>query len=219
MVSGRCLLLQRRDHAEAVDFRHLNVEEDQVRLLALDERDRRLAVAALGHNLQVGFFFQQAAQTLARQGFVVAKQHSNGHWRLDLLSYWFDTERGFSRCIRRRAHLPASWLIVVVKLLQAGAGVAQANAFGWQRAVPRVRPSPSSRISIHSSSRSRQVEMRMKPGRAARADAVANGVLHQRLQNQVRHQRAKVQRIDVDLHLQAVLEARLLNVNVLLQEQ
>ena len=75
------LLLQRLHYAEAVDFGHLDVEEDQVWLLALDSGDGRAAVTALGHDFQVGFFLQQAAQTPAGKGFVVAKQYSNRHGR------------------------------------------------------------------------------------------------------------------------------------------
>ena len=73
------LSLQGRDHAEAIHLRHLNIEKDEVRLFLLDQRDGRLAVAALGHDLQVGFIFQHSAQALARQRFIVTKQHSNGH--------------------------------------------------------------------------------------------------------------------------------------------
>ena len=75
----RHLLLQRGHHAEAIDLRHLNVEEYQIGLLALDHGDSGFSVAAFGHNLQVGFVVQQPAQALARQGFIVAKQHSYGH--------------------------------------------------------------------------------------------------------------------------------------------
>ena len=52
----------------------------------------------------------------------------------------------------------------------------------------------------------------------ARPNAVANCVLHQRLQNQVGHQAPTKLRIDVHLDLQAVLKARLLDVDVLLQK-
>ena len=75
------LLLQRRNDSEAVHFGHLHVEEDQVWLLALDGGDGGPAVAAFGNDLQIGFFLQQAAQALAGKGFIVAKQHSNGHDR------------------------------------------------------------------------------------------------------------------------------------------
>src|ERR1039458_182113 len=47
---------------------------------------------------------------------------------------------------------------------------------------------------------------------------MANGILHQRLQNQVRDQGRSGVRLDIHFHPQAVLEACLLDVNVLLQK-
>src|SRR5450755_841434 len=71
------LLFQLFHHAKAVNFRHLDVEENEVRHLALDKGNRRLAIGALGHNVQVRLFLQQATQTFAGKRFIVAKQHSN----------------------------------------------------------------------------------------------------------------------------------------------
>ena len=61
--------------------------------------------------------------------------------------------------------------------------------------------------------------MRTRPGRAARADAVADGVFNQRLQNQVGDKRVEGARIDFGFDAKAIVEARLLNVDVLLQER
>src|SRR5208337_2992215 len=108
-------------------------------------------------------------------------------------------------------------VVVVVKLLQASARVAQADSF-W-----RDRAETGKSLAVVADLDPQLVEDLARrdanaAGSAARADAVANGVLHQRLQEQVRHQRRQSAGLNIHLHLQPVVEARLLNVNVLLQE-
>src|SRR5208337_3035992 len=108
-------------------------------------------------------------------------------------------------------------VVVVVKLLQARPCVAQADSFWRNRAVTGksltvvadLDPQLVEDLARRDANAARS---------AARADAVANGVLHQRLQEQVRHQRRQRDVLNVHLHLQPVLETRLLDVNVLLQE-
>ena len=115
--------------------------------------------------------------------------------------------------------LKSQLVIVVVELLQAGARVAQPDAFGWELLLrSAVSPWPLSLISIHSSSKTWRVEMRIKPG-ARRGPmpwrmAFSTSGCRSRFGTSARQR----MRLDVHLHLQPVLEACLLNVNVLLQE-
>ena len=67
----------RVDHAEAVDAGHLDVEEDEVRRLVLDGRDRLRAVAALADDFDVLFLLQQRQHALARDRLVVNDQGSD----------------------------------------------------------------------------------------------------------------------------------------------
>src|SRR5437016_5003641 len=77
----RVVFLKSFNNAEAIYLGHLNVEENQVGLLAQDRCNRRSAVTTLGNDLQVGIFLQQAAQASAGESFVIAKQYSNRHDR------------------------------------------------------------------------------------------------------------------------------------------
>src|SRR5271165_6839925 len=108
-------------------------------------------------------------------------------------------------------------VVAVIELLQASARVAQSDSF-WRDRAETGEP-----LAVVADLDPQLVEHLARgdanaAGRAARADAVANGVLHQRLQEQVRNQRRQCVRLNIHLYLQPVLEARLLNVNVLLQE-
>ena len=51
-------LLQCFDDAEAIDFGHLDIKENEIGFFVLDKCDGRLAVAAFGDDFQVGFFLQ-----------------------------------------------------------------------------------------------------------------------------------------------------------------
>src|SRR5271165_1039617 len=108
-------------------------------------------------------------------------------------------------------------VVMVVELLQASARVAQSDSFWRDQAVT------GESLSVVADLDPQLVEDLARRDAnaarsAARADAVANGVLHQRLQEQVRHQRRQRDGLNIHVYLQPVLEARLLNVNVLLQE-
>ena len=63
-----------------------------------------------------------------------------------------------------------------------------------------------------------RARMTIQPGRACGRDAVADGVLDERLQQQVRHQRVERLGIDLDRDAQPAAEPRLLDLEVLLQD-
>src|SRR5271165_5009047 len=99
-------------------------------------------------------------------------------WNVD-----FDDATAAGRILK--SHL----VIVVVELLQAGAGVVQPDAFGWNRC-----PVPGKAQAVVADLHPQLVED--LAGRdanearsAARAYAVADGVFHQRLEQKVRDQR------------------------------
>src|SRR5271169_4618968 len=109
-------------------------------------------------------------------------------------------------------------MIFVVELLQPAASVAETDAFA-RRGTAAASETDSVVADFH------PYIVVIAPGgntnqsgRAAWTDAMADGVFHQRLQNQVRHERVHGGRVDGGFHLQAIAEARLLDVDVLLQE-
>src|SRR5271167_758834 len=110
-------------------------------------------------------------------------------------------------------------VVVVVELLQPCACVTQADSLGRNYSTEEGKP-----LAVVADLHPQLVED--LAGRdanaarsAARADAVADGVFNQRLEEKVWDQRRQSVRLDIHLHLQPVLEARLLNVNILLQER
>src|SRR5271167_1596322 len=110
-------------------------------------------------------------------------------------------------------------VVVVVELLQPGARVAQPDSFGRNYSTEKRKP-----LAIVADLHPKFVEdlagRDANTARSApRADAVADGVFNQRLEEKVWDQCRQSMRLDIHFHLQPVLEARLLNVNVLLQER
>jgi hypothetical protein len=69
--------LERGDDAEAVQLRHLDVDEDEVRLESRDEIERVESVAALTHELQPGRLSHQRADSLAGEGLVVHRDDTD----------------------------------------------------------------------------------------------------------------------------------------------
>jgi hypothetical protein len=69
----------RPEHVEAVDLRHLDVQEEQVRRRLLDHPDRFPAVRALGDDLHVPGLREQAADAPARQRLVVHDHGADRH--------------------------------------------------------------------------------------------------------------------------------------------
>ena len=63
--------LHDRQHVEAVEVRHLDVQEDHVGLARMHFVDRLLAAAAVGDHLDLGKLRQQAQQSGARERLVV----------------------------------------------------------------------------------------------------------------------------------------------------
>src|SRR5271166_2957372 len=109
-------------------------------------------------------------------------------------------------------------VIVVVELLQARARVLQPNAFLGHRSS--ITGESQSVVAYLHPQLVEDLARRYanEAGSAPRANAVANGIFHQRLQEKVRNQGGQRVGLDVHLHPQPVLEAGLLNINVLLQE-
>src|SRR5271165_1974018 len=134
---------------------------------------------------------------------------------LEMSSKWnvdFD-DAASARCI-----LQSQAVVLVIELLQSCARVAQANAIGRNRAAKARQPQ-----AVVADLHPQLVEDLARAhandaGRAPWPNAVTDRVLHQRLQDHVRHQRPQRVAGDVHFHLQAVLKARLLNVDVLLQD-
>src|SRR5262245_1737613 len=70
---------QAGENAEAVQERHLHVEEHEVGLESPQFGERLLAVAALAEDIDVRVALQQVADTLPRQRLVVHDQCANLH--------------------------------------------------------------------------------------------------------------------------------------------
>src|SRR5664280_3905140 len=102
-------------------------------------------------------------------------------------------------------------VIVVVQLLQAGAGIAQSDTLGRSQAPVAGQP-----LAIVTDLHPQLVEDLARRDAntywgEARDYAVENGILDQRLQDEVRNQRRPGVRLDIHFHSQAVLESCLLN--------
>ncbi len=67
---------------QAVQPRHCDVQQDQVRLQLRARVQGLLAVAGLGHHVHAVLCGQQAAQALTRQWFVIGDDYSRSspHW-------------------------------------------------------------------------------------------------------------------------------------------
>ena len=68
------LAADRFDHFEAVHLRHLNIEEDEIRLVIDDGGHGFFSVAALRDDLDIAFTGQQRGKSLPREWFIVHDQ-------------------------------------------------------------------------------------------------------------------------------------------------
>src|SRR6266566_7037375 len=59
------------DDIEPVQFRHLDVEENEIGLVRADSSDGLQSVLTLSHDLNIGYACQKCAQTLAGQRLIV----------------------------------------------------------------------------------------------------------------------------------------------------
>ena len=65
-------------HLDAVWGRHLDVQEDQLRVFGGDEVKSRTSVLRFPHQLDLRIGFQELAESLASQGFVVDEEGADG---------------------------------------------------------------------------------------------------------------------------------------------
>ena len=79
MTAGRSGRVDAREHAEAVEAGHLDVEQHEIRLLLGDGLDGLEAVAALADDLDVGLVLESVAHPLARERLVVHDQGPDFH--------------------------------------------------------------------------------------------------------------------------------------------
>ena len=70
---------QALDHREAVEPRHLDVEEDEVGLVRLDLPDRLAPVGGCGDDLDVFMRLQSQLQALGRKWLVIDQNGPDGH--------------------------------------------------------------------------------------------------------------------------------------------
>ena len=63
---------------DAGDARHLDIEHRDVGMVLADEPERLPAVAGLGHDGDLGVFFQELADAFADDGVVVGKDDADG---------------------------------------------------------------------------------------------------------------------------------------------
>ena len=68
------------DDAEAVDLRHLDVQEHEIRRVFVDRQNRLRAVPALGDDLHVRVIGDQRPHARARERLVIDNQHANPRW-------------------------------------------------------------------------------------------------------------------------------------------
>src|SRR5689334_17618531 len=55
---------------------HRDIHYGDIWLVFLDQRDTTAAVSGIGHNLKIGYAFQQQAKTLPDDGVIVGKNNS-----------------------------------------------------------------------------------------------------------------------------------------------
>src|SRR5271157_1270872 len=125
---------------------------------------------------------------------------------IDLLGTFAKWNVNFDDAAAAGRILKSHLVIVVVELLQTSARVVQPDAFGRNRSpmsgkplavVADLHPQLVEHLACRDANEARST---------ARAYAVADGIFHQRLQEQVRHQRRQGVWLDVHLHLQPVVE-------------
>ena len=97
------------DHAEAVEAGHLDVEEDQVRVVLFDQGEGFEAVLALGDDVHLGKAFEQEREFVARRPFVVNDDSVHGHaGRLERV--YAAREGAATGCVHGRGRL-ARWRV------------------------------------------------------------------------------------------------------------
>ena len=72
---GRGEFLRARRHLDAIQLRHADVENQDVRLMLIDEAQRLQPVCRLRHDRDPGFL-QQASQAAADDRVIVSQQHA-----------------------------------------------------------------------------------------------------------------------------------------------
>ncbi len=129
---GEVLGLDARQDAEAVEARHLHVEEHEVRLPLADRLHGLEAVAALTDDLDVGFVLEPVAHPLARQRFIVDDQGPDFHPHLPRFS-------ATSQTVIRKETKGVIELCRFISTQESGRSVQKPE----RRAVPAAEPRKS----------------------------------------------------------------------------
>ena len=85
--SGNLAVEQLLDDAEAVQARHLNIEEHEIGVVFADQADSLKAVLALRDDIHVGIVGKQVGELVARELFVIHDDGGQGHRRSLGLSF------------------------------------------------------------------------------------------------------------------------------------
>ena len=123
------------------------------------------------------------------------------------------SETAAGRCLELEA------MAIAVEVLEPGSGVRQADA--RLKRVQLVGRQPDAVVAHRQREQSVAVRRARDVDPAAadsRADAVAQRVLDERLEKQIRHRRIEHLGIDVDVDDEAIAESRLFDLQILLEE-
>src|SRR5262249_1660169 len=90
-------LLDRLQYAEAVEFRNLHIQEEEVWLVSLDSRHSSQPVAAFANDLDFGVADEQVGDPLARQRLIINNQRTDLTHKLYSVADFSSPRKGMLR--------------------------------------------------------------------------------------------------------------------------
>ena len=124
-------LHQALDHREAVEARHLDVEEDEIRLVGLDRADRLAAVRAGVDDLDILVRLEAELQPLDGERFVIDQDGADGHFGSSVFDLIGNVDENAEAPLVVRLCLEA--MVVAIGLRQTVPNVRQSDAGRWLR--------------------------------------------------------------------------------------
>ena len=78
---GQVLPFESGENTETIQFRHLDIQKNEIRRKLLNGRNGFLPIGALAENRDVRFIFQKLPHALSRQRLIVDEKHPGFHVR------------------------------------------------------------------------------------------------------------------------------------------
>jgi hypothetical protein len=200
---------------KAVHFRHLDIEEDQVRFSGENRSNGGLSIGTLGDNLHFGIVLQESREAATPQRFVVNDHCANLHTGTTpagTLSADAKWRIGIEICTQTQ-RLPSS-----VELLKTPARIRKANA-PRQKSFGRIVQRAGEILDFQA-----EALLLLKGpdgndvGIRVLSDAVAHSVFHKRLENQSRNGAIERAGSDLNVKPEPITETPPLNSDVMFEK-